>query len=166
MQRIISSLLLVFAITTITFAQDFDGFWVGEIPIFDNELPYTLEVELEQNGNILTGASRIYHPYTTNYAVMLLEGEVDGDQIILREYDVVDSRVLPNTNIGGGWYLKRLEGTLQMDEEKEEFVINGRWTADKAWDHIGMQLNRGVLARPGVFNLRKVDPSEISAANE
>ena len=46
MQRIISSLLLVFAITTITFAQDFDGFWVGEIPIFDNELPYTLEVEL------------------------------------------------------------------------------------------------------------------------
>ena len=162
----LKSALLLMIFSTALLAQDFDGFWAGEIPIFDNELPYTLEVEINQEGNTITGASRIYNPYTTNYAVMLLEGEVDGNQIILREYDVVDSRVLPNTNIRGGWYLKRLEGTLQMDEEKQEFVINGRWTADKAWDHIGMQLYRGVLARPGVFNLRKVDPSEISAANE
>lgn len=163
MKKLTSAFFLIL-FSAALFAQDLSGIWVGELPQFDDELPYTYELELVQEGNTLTGTSKIINPQNINYAIMELKGEIKGDKIVLIEQDVLESWLTPAKI--GGWRLKELHGELGIDEETGVQFFSGRWFSERLWLDRKGNIVPSALARPGRFELWQLDPAEANVEED
>lgn len=99
-----------------------NGFWEGTITQDENgnRINYKIELTLVQQGNKITGRSKVYHEEI--YAVMSLEGRLNGKTFFTyRETEILDYTIRPNLE----WCIKKAELILKKDGNF--WLLEGLW---------------------------------------
>ena len=130
--------------------QDLSGHWSGNLPQSDKSYIFTMEVDMEQNGNELSGKSK----FTDNYGKWVIErfvGAVVGDSIYLQETEVIKYVV----NATGAWCVKHFAGVKEVSGNT--LSISGRWTSNRIYNG---RYYTGSCA-PGNFVISKPAPVQV-----
>ncbi len=98
------------------------GLWKGVIT--QNEggyrSRYEFEIFLHQKGNQLHGRSYVY--VDNIYAIVELQGEIQGNEVFIQETRIVDSRKVP----GLEWCIKTYKLTFSTPNQTP--TLSGSWT--------------------------------------
>lgn len=102
------------------------GFWEGTITQDINGIRtnYKMEVTLIQNGNKITGRSKVY--FEDKYAIMSLEGQFNSKASFFKyhEIEMLDFKAIP----GSDWCIKR--GELILKKKDNFWILEGLWEGD------------------------------------
>lgn len=98
------------------------GLWKGIITQNEGgyKPKYEFEIFLHQKGNQLHGRSYVY--VDNIYAIVELQGEIHGNEVILQETRIVDSRKIP----GLEWCVKAYKLTYSAPNRTP--TLSGSWT--------------------------------------
>ena len=160
MMKKLNSALVLILFSVGLLAQDVAGIWVGELPQYDDSIPYLLEKEIVQNGDSLSGTSRIVNPENINWALMEFTGVIKEDEIVIVEHNVLENWIAPSCLTRKSWLLKELRGSLTIDKETEEEIFSGRWFSERRWVNVNGYILPTTIRRPGRFVLERYDPTE------
>lgn len=117
------TLLALLALAAPTAAQSLAGRWKGGLPQDDKTFIFTMQLDVQQAGNQLSGTCRLTNDQG-QWAVQQFVGTVAGTTVVLTE-----TRLLACTPGTGRsfWCAKKLLGTLKI--VKKNSFISGTWTA-------------------------------------
>ncbi len=117
---LLGSVLFLSAVNGVA-AQILAGSWEGTLSQDGQEAGFYYQVDLEQEGGLLSGASFSRVPDTENYARFEITGVVDGEEVVLQEIRQLEPEK-PK------WCLKYI--TLKLSREGDNWLLSGRWTAE------------------------------------
>ncbi|WP_299521633.1 hypothetical protein [Winogradskyella sp.] len=146
-------LSFTFLIPLLSISQDLSGKWSGEI--IQNNKPYDwdMEVNIIQNGYMLSGTSVYVQNDLNCYTSYKFEGSIKENIIEIKENEVIKVQFSPESGFTGSC-LKRFRGSIKVDEIDNELTIVGIWDSTNTYDAINKKFMNG-KCYPGTFKLTK-----------
>lgn len=145
-------LLLCLSGTWGALGQSLTGEWKGTLAQKDKSFDYLMQATIVQNEHKITGQTQIMVPETKEYVIEKFTGTVQGNQVTIIEYEVVDSYIAPSS--GFNWCIKTLKGQVTIHTEQNTMTIAGNWSSNKAWSRV-WQTSYECTCPPGTFILSK-----------
>lgn len=127
-------------------AQDMSGEWNGVLRQSTGGAAssYYFTLNLKQNGNVITGTSKVAFVDKPNfYAIMELKGKFKDDVLIFQETKIIEQKVFEDL----AWCRKKAK--LNFTMKKDGFCIEGTWS--------GKDPN-GAFCAPGTIKVCKIVP--------
>lgn len=109
----------------VLFGQNMSGEWNGVLrqEVGGAASAYYFQLNLQQEGEIITGTSKVYFVEKPQYyAVMELRGTFKDDILRLNELKIKEEQVFG----GLEWCVKKM--SLKFTFQKDGFCINGTWS--------------------------------------
>ncbi len=135
------------------YGQNLTGNWTGSLPQDDKTYTFTMQANILQSGNKLSGTCRYENPYQ-QWVILKFNGSIVNNVVVLNETEVVSC-----TN-GLNWCVKKMTGYLTKDATAGKYIIEGNWTSNSIYDRT--RYYRGYCA-PGSFRITMNAPPEPAA---
>ncbi len=132
-----------------SFGQDMSGEWNGMLRQSEGgaAASYYFTLNLKQNGNVITGTSKVTFAENPDvFAIMELRGVFKDDVLTFEEVKITNQKIFD----GLEWCLKK--GKLTFTVKKDGFCVEGTWSGKTV---------SGEVCPPGTLKMCKIVPMAI-----
>lgn len=136
------------------------GTWKGGLGQIDKRWVFGMTLTLKQEGNIITGTSKIAtNDGTGAYAIHNIKGEVNGNDIQL-----LDLTLREENNYSGYYYWCKKIYIGKLTIKSDSIFLSGDWNNDnnKIFHNLTLLQNSSVNCPPGSFSVAKVFKKETA----
>lgn len=128
MMKPIFFLLIVLFIPFTVNCQDLNGIWKGGLPQNDNTILFIMEVEIQHEGEEISGKAKYVDPTTDSYVIEKFIGSVKNNSVKIDEFKIVESKTNSGANYSR-WCVKTITGNIIIDEKQNSIIIEGTWSS-------------------------------------